>query len=90
MKWMSWTVPTALFFIVITTLILIMIVWEIWRPSKKRKGFLPLATHRGDRFFIALLSSAYIHLLWLFFLDQTLWYALGVSIAWSFVLILKG
>ncbi len=90
MGWMSWTLPTAIFFISIFVLLLLMTLWQFWRPSVKRKGFLPLMTQRGDRFFIALLSSAYIHLAWLFWSDITLWYALMVSVLWSTLVLLKG
>ena len=30
-----------------------------------RKGFLPVATTRGDRLFIGLLAAGYINLMWL-------------------------
>ncbi len=30
--------------------------------DSRAKGFLPISTTRGDRFFIGLLSAAYIHL----------------------------
>lgn len=39
-----------------------MTVWEIKSPTLMRKGFLPLATTRGDRLFIGLLCAAYINL----------------------------
>ena len=41
-----------------------MTVWEIRSPTVERKGFLPIATTRGDRLFIGLLSAAYINLAW--------------------------
>jgi predicted small integral membrane protein len=39
-----------------------MTVWEIKVPTNLRKGFLPIATTRGDRLFIGLLIAAYINL----------------------------
>jgi predicted small integral membrane protein len=42
-----------------------MTVWEIKSPTTERKGFLPIATTRGDRLFIGLLSAAYVNLAWL-------------------------
>ncbi len=39
-----------------------MTVWEIKSPTIERKGFLPIATTRGDRLFIGLLSAAYVNL----------------------------
>ncbi len=32
--------------------------------ASMRKGFLPIATTRGDRLFIGLLSAAYVNLIW--------------------------
>ena len=39
-----------------------MTVWEIKSPTVLRKGFLPIATTRGDRLFIGLLAAAYLNL----------------------------
>jgi predicted small integral membrane protein len=63
--WMYWTTPVAVFFTVITLLITTMTVWELKSPTVMRKGFLPIATTRGDRLFIGLLTAAYINLMFL-------------------------
>ena len=60
--WMVWTTPVAVFFSVIALMLIGMTVWEIKSPTTLRKGFLPMATTRGDRLFIGLLSAAYINL----------------------------
>jgi predicted small integral membrane protein len=60
--WMVWTTPVAVFFTCIVGMLAGMTVWEIRRPTVLRKGFLPIATTRGDRLFIGLLSAAYINL----------------------------
>jgi predicted small integral membrane protein len=60
--WMVWTVPVAVFFSCIVGLLIGMTVWEIRSPTTVRKGFLPIATTRGDRLFIGLLGAAYINL----------------------------
>ena len=60
--WMVWTTPVAVFFICIALMLVVMTVWEIKQPTVLRKGFLPLATTRGDRLFIGLLSAAYLNL----------------------------
>ena len=44
-----------------------------------RKGVLGLDTTRGDRLFISLLSSAYIHLGWLGLIGPMLWIATIIS-----------
>ena len=60
--WMAWTTPVAVFFTCIVLMLVGMTVWEIKSPTNLRKGFLPMATTRGDRLFIGLLGSAYINL----------------------------
>ena len=61
-SWMAWTQPVAVFFTCIVLMLIGMTVWEIMSPTVMRKGFLPIATTRGDRLFIGLLSAAYINL----------------------------
>jgi predicted small integral membrane protein len=61
-SWMAWTTPVAVFFTCIALMLVGMTVWEIKQPTTLRKGFLPMATTRGDRLFIGLLSAAYINL----------------------------
>ncbi|MDB4302925.1 DUF2160 domain-containing protein [bacterium] len=80
MSWMAWTMPSALFFLGIASLLLVMTVLEIRKPCVERKGWLPISTTRGDRLFIGLLSSAFVHLLFLGLTDVTLWVALGISV----------
>ena len=54
--WMAWTPPTGLFFACIALMLAGMTVWELRSPiAVERKGFLPMATTRGDRLFIGLL-----------------------------------
>ncbi|MER2528777.1 MAG: DUF2160 domain-containing protein [Candidatus Competibacter denitrificans] len=60
--WMVWTTPVAVFFCCIALMLVGMTVWEIKAPTTLRKGFLPIATTRGDRLFIGLLTAAYINL----------------------------
>lgn len=62
---MAWTKPTAIFFASIALILAAMTLWEILSPSGERKGILRMRTTRGDRLFISLLGSAYIHLAWL-------------------------
>ncbi len=62
LDWMVWTTPVAVFFSCIALMLAGMTVWEIKSPTTLRKGFLPIATTRGDRLFIGLLGAAYINL----------------------------
>ncbi|KQR37919.1 DUF2160 domain-containing protein [Acidovorax sp. Leaf160] len=61
--WMAWTTPVAVFFVCIVLMLAGMAVWEAKSPTTLRKGFLPIATTRGDRLFIGLLSAAYVNLI---------------------------
>lgn len=82
LEWMAWTVPTALFFITIALMLVGMTIWQTIAPTIGRRGLLPLTTTRGDRFFIGLLGSAYIHLAWLGLTDLNLWIATAISVVW--------
>ena len=82
MEWMSWTVPTAVFFIVIGLILVGMTTWELYSPSILRRGLLPIATTRGDRLFIGLLGSAYLQLLVIGATDWSIWVASALSLVW--------
>ncbi|MDO7640837.1 MAG: DUF2160 domain-containing protein [Reinekea forsetii] len=82
MNWMAWTPVTAGFFITIASILLCMTIWELKKPCVERKGFLPISTTRGDRLFIGLISSAYIHLFYVGLLEATLIIPLLFCIAW--------
>jgi len=60
--WMVWTTPVAVFFICIALMLVGMTIWEFKSPTTLRRGWLPMATTRGDRLFIGLLSAAYVNL----------------------------
>jgi predicted small integral membrane protein len=61
-SWMVWTLPVAVFFTCIVLMLIGMTIWELKSPTVLRRGFLPMATTRGDRLFIGLLSAAYVNL----------------------------
>ena len=82
--WMAWTFPVALFFWCIAGLLIIMTLLAIRYPETPRVGVLRIETTRGDRLFITLLGSAFIHLAWLFFAGpDLLWGALVLSLAYA-------
>ncbi|WP_262695742.1 DUF2160 domain-containing protein [Kordiimonas aquimaris] len=84
LAWMGWTPFTATFFSVIACLLVVMMVWEKLSPGgAPRFGMLRFETTRGDRLFVTLLSSAFIHLGWLFFGGTDLWWALGLSVLYA-------
>jgi predicted small integral membrane protein len=85
LTWMAWTWETAVFFAAIAGLLILMTVWELRSPGgAPRQGILTIETTRGDRLFISLLGSAYIHLGWLAFVGPPLWGAVALSIVFAF------
>lgn len=64
-EWMAWTLPVAVFFTCIVLMLIGMTVWELKSPTTLRRGFLPMATTRGDRLFIGLLTAAYVNLIFI-------------------------
>lgn len=83
-SWMAWTTPTAVFFLVIFSLILAMAIWEYASPGgNPRTGILRFETTRGDRLFVSLLGSAFINLAWLGLVGPTLWWALALSVVYA-------
>lgn len=86
LSWMAWTWPTAAFFVFILAAIVSMGIWERFSPGGgPRRGILRLDTTRGDRLFISLIGSAFIHLGWLASMGTPLWGALAISLVFAFV-----
>lgn len=100
-SWMAWTLPVAVFFTCIVLMLIAMTVWELKQPTTLRKGFLPIATTRGDRLFIGLLSAAYVNLAFVglagqfaewFKLDEepSVWISFVLSLALLALIMRKG
>ena len=81
----------AVFFASIIVLLVGMTVWEVRAPTTVRRGFLPIATTRGDRLFIGLLAVAVTNLayiavrhrlaVWLNLSHQpSMWFGFAVSL----------
>lgn len=84
LSWMAWTWPTAGFFLFVLVCLIAMSLWEKASPGgAPRYGILGLDTTRGDRLFISLLGSAFIHLAWLGLLGSPLWGAMAVSVIYA-------
>jgi predicted small integral membrane protein len=86
LAWMAWTPATGLFFVLIASG-LGTLTWLAHRyPETERVGALGIATTRGDRFFISLLGSAFIHLAWIALVGTATFVSLGsleVSRLWG-------
>jgi predicted small integral membrane protein len=63
--WMAWTLPTAIFFVLLACTLAVMTSLAIAYPEAERVGILRIPTTRGDRLFISLIMTAVIHLLWI-------------------------
>jgi predicted small integral membrane protein len=66
--WMAWTLPTAIFFVLLALTLALMTWLAIVRPEAERVGVLRIPTTRCDRLFISLITAAVIHLLWIGFI----------------------
>ena len=100
-EWMAWTLPVVVFFACIALMLVGMTIWELRSPTVLRKGFLPIATTRGDRLFIGLLTAAFINLAFVatsermiawFGLEQepSVWTSFVLSMAWLALVMRKG
>jgi predicted small integral membrane protein len=65
--WMAWTLPTAIFFVLLASTLSAMTWLAATRPETERVGILRIPTTRGDRLFVSLILAAVIHLLWVAF-----------------------
>src|SRR4029079_4165328 len=65
--WMAWTLPTAIFFVMLASTLGVMTWLAVAYPDAERGGGLRIPTTRGDRLFISLVLAAVIHLLWIAF-----------------------
>ena len=65
--WMAWTLPTAIFFVMLALTLGAMTWLAVAYPEAERVGVLRIPTTRGDRLFISLVLAAVVHLLWIAF-----------------------
>jgi len=63
--WMAWTLPTAIFFVLLSLTLGVMTWLAGAYPEAERVGILRIPTTRGDRLFISLIMTAVIHLVWI-------------------------
>ncbi len=100
-QWMAWTTPVAVFFTCIALMLVGMTIWELRSPTVLRRGWLPIATTRGDRLFIGLLAAAYVNLAFVALSERmmtwfelaeepTIWWGFGVSMALLALIMKKG
>jgi predicted small integral membrane protein len=82
-EWMQWSLAGALFFIGLFGTIGFMAILEGYTPTIPRKGFYPVPTTRGDRFFICMISGVGIMIVWIgLFKGEMLLIPLIIIAAW--------
>lgn len=96
--WMAWTLPTAIFFALLASTLIVMTWLAAAYPEAERIGILRIPTTRGDRLFLSLISAAVIHLAWIGFIGtdvlttipigdgielSSLWLATLASLVWA-------
>ena len=94
--WMAWTLPTAIFFVMLAMTLAVMTWLAVAYPEAERVGILRIPTTRGDRLFISLIVTAVFHLMWIGFVGtdtiltiplgegleiSSLWLATAISLA---------
>jgi len=101
LEWMAWTLPVAVFFTCVALMLVGMTIWEIRAPTTLRRGWLPMASTRGDRLFIGLMMVAWVNLAFIglgermmqwFSLnaEPSVWYGFVLSIALLVLVMRKG
>ena len=86
LSWMAWTPPTALFFAGIALALVVMgVVAKLAPRNDPRVGVIGIATQRGDRLFLSLLGSAFIHLAFIGLAPESLplWVASLASLVYA-------
>ena len=83
MAWMAWTWQTAGFFSAIVGALVVLTLLAVYRPETPKRGILGFPTTRGDRFFVSLLGTAFIFILWMRFGGEILWYPLAAALIFA-------
>jgi len=79
LSWMHWTLPSALGFGLLATLLGGLAILDRYHPGYARKGFMPMATTRGDRVFMSFAFFVATVFAWLKFFPEA-------SSIWTFVI----
>ncbi len=83
LDWMAWTWQTAVFFAFVASMLTILTLLAIFRPETPRVGILRFPTTRGDRFFVTMVGSAFIFIIWMRLGGGALWYPLAASVLYG-------
>jgi predicted small integral membrane protein len=89
-NWMVWTLPVAIVFAAVISLIIGMTIWGHYRPPRVQKGFLRITTDRGDRVYIAYISFAFFMICWISAVEGLLYAGAGIGVALAAVILKWG
>lgn len=81
LSWMHWTWQSALGFVMFFSMLAALAVLDRACPGYARKGFLPMATTRGDRVFISTALFIGLVLAWLKLMPEfSSWAVSGIGV----------
>jgi len=83
LDWMAWTWETAGFFGAIALALVVLTLLAAYRPEKPRRGILGFPTTRGDRFFVSLLGTAYIFIIFMCTGSEIFWYPVAAAVLFA-------
>ena len=86
LNWMYWSVQSVIGVLILVGILVVLNIINIKYPAYSRKGFLPISTTRGDRFFIILLFTIICWFLWLKFTDIPIFISYAVVIPIDFII----
>jgi predicted small integral membrane protein len=90
LEWMAWTTGTAILVACVFAALVGLAVLSAVRPSTPRKGFLPMATARGDRIYVGLLGTGLILVLLIALSSAPVVLGLALGAVWMAVVVIWG
>ncbi len=88
---MYWTAPSAIGFAALFGLLAVLSLLDARVPSYPRRGWLPMATTRGDRIFLTITGLVASFFLWLAIApDSPGWVPLAFAGCWAAVVLRWG
>jgi predicted small integral membrane protein len=90
LEWMAWTTGTAILVACVFAALVGLAVLSAARPSTPRKGFLPMATARGDRIYVGLLGTGLILVLLIALSSAPVVLGLALGAVWMAAVVIWG
>jgi predicted small integral membrane protein len=90
LEWMAWTTGTLILVVCVFAGLAGLAVLAALRPSTPRKGFLPMATARGDRIYVGLLGTGLILVVLMAASSAPVVLGLALGAVWMAVVLIWG